>query len=28
LKRTADWYFANKDQDQVRKILDRMLTER
>jgi nucleoside-diphosphate-sugar epimerase len=28
LKRTIDWYFATKDRDQVRKILDRMLTER
>lgn len=28
LKRTVDWYFATKDREQVRKILDRMLTER
>jgi len=28
LKRTIDWYFATKDQEQVRKLLDRMLTER
>lgn len=28
LKRTIDWYFATKDRDQVRRILDRMLTER
>jgi nucleoside-diphosphate-sugar epimerase len=28
LKRTIDWYFATKDREQVRKILDRMLTER
>lgn len=28
LKRTFDWYFATKDREQVRKILDRMLTER
>jgi nucleoside-diphosphate-sugar epimerase len=28
LKRTIDWYFATKDRDQVRRILDKMLTER
>ena len=28
LKRTVDWYFSTKDREQVRKILDRMLTER
>jgi len=28
LKRTIDWYFSTKDREQVRKILDRMLTER
>ena len=28
LKRTIDWYFATKDREQVRKILNRMLTER
>jgi nucleoside-diphosphate-sugar epimerase len=28
LHRTIDWYFANKDRDHVRSILDRMLTER
>jgi len=28
LKRTIDWYFANKDRYQVRTTLDRMLTER
>jgi len=28
LKRTIDWYFATKDREQVRRILDRMLTER
>ena len=28
LKRTMDWYFATKNREQVRKILDRMLTER
>lgn len=28
LHRTIDWYFANKDRDRVRSILDRMLTER
>ena len=28
LHRTIDWYFANKDRDHVRRILDRMLTER
>jgi len=28
LKRTIDWYFATKDREQVRKILDHMLTER
>jgi nucleoside-diphosphate-sugar epimerase len=28
LKRTVDWYFATKDLEQVRKILDQMLTER
>ncbi len=28
LKRTIDWYFATKDREQVREILDRMLTER
>ena len=25
---TADWYFANKDREEVRSILERMLTER
>jgi len=28
LHRTIDWYFSTKDLDQVRSILDRMLTER
>lgn len=28
LRRTIDWYFANKDRDHVRSILDHMLTER
>ncbi len=28
LKRTIDWYFAVKNREEVRKILDRMLTER
>ncbi len=28
LKRTIDWYFATKDREQVRNILERMLTER
>jgi nucleoside-diphosphate-sugar epimerase len=28
LKRTADWYFATKNRDEVRAILNRMLTER
>jgi nucleoside-diphosphate-sugar epimerase len=28
LRRTVDWYFANKDRKQVQEILDRMLTER
>jgi len=28
LHRTIDWYFATKDRAQVKKILDRMLTER
>ena len=28
LHRTIDWYFSVKDRDQVRTILDRMLTER
>jgi nucleoside-diphosphate-sugar epimerase len=28
LKRTIDWYFATKDRDHVRRILNRMLTER
>jgi nucleoside-diphosphate-sugar epimerase len=28
LKRTIDWYFSTKDKVQVRKILERMLTER
>jgi nucleoside-diphosphate-sugar epimerase len=28
LKRTIDWYFATKDREQVRRILNRMLTER
>ena len=28
LKRTIDWYFATKDREHTRKILDRMLTER
>jgi nucleoside-diphosphate-sugar epimerase len=28
LHRTIDWYFANKDRDQVRAYLDRMLTGR
>jgi nucleoside-diphosphate-sugar epimerase len=28
LKRTIDWYFATKDREEVRKILNRMLTER
>jgi len=28
LRRTIDWYFATKDREQVRKILNHMLTER
>jgi nucleoside-diphosphate-sugar epimerase len=28
LKRTIDWYFASKDREQVRAVLERMLTER
>jgi len=28
LHRTIDWYFATKDRDKVRGILQRMLTER
>ena len=28
LKRTIDWYFATKNREQVKKIFDRMLTER
>jgi len=28
VKRTIDWYFFSKDRDQVRRVLDRMLTER
>ena len=28
LKHTIDWYFATKDREHTRKILDRMLTER
>jgi len=28
LHRTVDWYFATKDREQVRAILDKMLTER
>jgi nucleoside-diphosphate-sugar epimerase len=28
LKRTLDWYFANKDPEQVRQILDQVLMER
>jgi nucleoside-diphosphate-sugar epimerase len=28
LERTIDWYFSSKDREQVRKTLDRMLTER
>jgi nucleoside-diphosphate-sugar epimerase len=28
LKRTIDWYFATKDREQVRSVLDKMLTER
>jgi nucleoside-diphosphate-sugar epimerase len=28
LRRTVGWYFAAKDREQVRRILDRMLTER
>ena len=28
LKRTIDWYFATKDREHTRKILDRMLAER
>jgi nucleoside-diphosphate-sugar epimerase len=28
LKRTVDWYFATKDREQVREILDRILIER
>ena len=28
LRRTVDWYFTARDRDQVRRILDRMLTER
>ncbi|MGH9366339.1 MAG: NAD-dependent epimerase/dehydratase family protein, partial [Thermoanaerobaculia bacterium] len=26
--RTMDWYFSSKDRDQVKAVLDRMLTER
>lgn len=28
LRRTIDWYFSTKDREQVRTVLDRMLTER
>jgi nucleoside-diphosphate-sugar epimerase len=28
LHRTIDWYFMNKDREQVKSVLDRMLTER
>jgi hypothetical protein len=28
LHRTIDWYFSTKDREQVRAMLDRMLTER
>jgi pentatricopeptide repeat protein len=28
LKRTIDWYFRTKNREEVRKVLDRMLTER
>lgn len=28
LKRTIGWYFATKDREQVRKILERMLMEK
>jgi len=28
LKRTIDWYYTTKDREQVREVLDRMLTER
>jgi nucleoside-diphosphate-sugar epimerase len=28
LKRTIDWYFANKDRKEVERIFGRMLTER
>ncbi len=28
LKRTIDWYYMTKDRDEVRRIFDRMLTER
>jgi nucleoside-diphosphate-sugar epimerase len=28
LKRTIDWYFSTKNRDQVKDVLDRMLTER
>jgi nucleoside-diphosphate-sugar epimerase len=28
LRRTMDWYFSTKDREEVRQILDRMLTER
>jgi len=28
LRRTIDWYFKEKNRDEVRAILDRMLTER
>jgi nucleoside-diphosphate-sugar epimerase len=28
LRRTIDWYFTHKDREQVRAVLDRMLTER
>ena len=28
LHRTIDWYFANKDREQVKSILQRMLIER
>jgi nucleoside-diphosphate-sugar epimerase len=28
IRRTIDWYFATKNREQVKAILDRMLTER
>lgn len=28
LKRTIDWYYANKQRSEVEKIFERMLTER